>query len=129
MIDWASEFLYNCIGDCNHDYVPTPNMYVEILIPKMKFSKDGAFRRWLVVTHKDGALMNGISVVKYGKHRPHRSRAGRPDRGALMPCRTANKTKKKGLLFFPDKGSTNDKPWTVFCSSSNFLFLSLWSNF
>lgn len=74
-------------------------MYAEILIPKMKFSKDGAFRRCLHVTHKDGALMNGISVVKNAKHKPHLSRAGRPDRGALMPCRDSRTRQKKKTPF------------------------------
>ena len=78
---------------------PTPNMYVEILIPKMKFSKDGVFRRWLGVTHKDGALMNGISVVKTGKHKPHLSRAGRSERGALMPCRDSRTRPEKKVSF------------------------------
>ena len=79
---------------------PTPNMYVEILIPKMKFSKDGALRRCLRVTHKDGVLMNGISVIKNGKHKPHLSRARKPDRGAFMPCRDSRTRQKKDSFSF-----------------------------
>ena len=54
------------------------------------------------------------------------NRVGRPERGALMPCKDGRaQQKEERFLFFPGKDSAaNEKPQTLF-SPSNFLFLSI----